>query len=830
MTSTLNGTELARLSEREALQRLELLTAVSRIVTDAVDDVDEAMADVANACVPDFCDFVAVELLGGGGATALAAQRTAPACGLEIPSDWTPMGWTCTPDRVAALGFPHPEEPEPVRCARERLGADALIVAPISAGGVTLGWLITANGPYRRGFRTSALRMAVELSGRLAVVIQRVLLQRETQASAREQARTIRRLRRLAGAATSLAGAATTEAVLEVACVEACILHEAEGAIAQFWLGDGRVISARAGDIAGELAEQALTSVVNGRPARGPGWVAFPLACAGSGQRGVLTVFGRRSLSEDEELLLSSLASLIPVAFERAVGTEAAVLHEARLRAVLEASPIALIKVRADGTVFTANQAAKGLFGWSGAQAGWILPDDIRPAVLQLAADVRLSGAIANRPVVTDSLDLSVSGAPMPAIAEDHERSVILAATDLSERRRTERALIQAQRLEAMGQVSGRVAHDFNNLLTLIVGYSELLQCSVPGEREQTMLTKIDEAAKRAADLTQQMLGFTRRQLDTDAVTDFASSLNGLDAVLQRLAGACIELTVDPSTAAVKVRSDPGEVEQIILNLAINACQAMGGEGKLTISVDAVVAGEDSALALGLAPGSYARLTVADSGPGMSEETRSRCLEPFFTTKPLGEGSGLGLSTVYGLTAERGGTLSIDSEPGEGTTVEVWIPSVVDQELPAEAGEGSAWPVGKRLDGRVLVVEADDELRLVALKAMAEIGLDVIGAAQAEEVLSMPAAWQRFDVLVTDIVLPGMSGVELASRLQTARPELLVLYTTGYATPAMGVGLIPRAPLLAKPYRPDELRFRLASLLEGARPASRRGSPLPARR
>ena len=820
--STLGAADIARLSEREALQRLELLTAVSRIIADAVDDVDEAIVDVADACVPDFCDLLAVELLGEGGDVGVAAYRVAAASGLQAPPQWSPLGWSCTPDRKPVLGWSRPDEPAQLREVRERLRADSVIVAPIVAGGVTLGWLVAVNGSHRRGFRPSALRIAVELSSRLGAACQRALFHRETQVLARDQARTVRRLKRLAGAATSLAGAATAEGVLEKGCIEACILQEAEGAVARWWLADGRVISAVAGDVAPEVAEQALTSIANGRPARGNGWVSFPLPCTDPWQHAALAVSVRHPLSSDEELLLSSLASLIPVAFERALGTEAAVVHEARVRAVLEASPVALVKVRPGGAVFNANRAAQELFGWTEEETTWLLPDDITPAVLQLVADVRHGGAIANRPVVSDRFDLSVSGAPMPPIAADDERAVIVAATDLTERRRAERSLLQAQRLEAMGQIAGGVAHDFNNLLTLIVGYGDMLERSVEGKHEKEILAKIDRSAKRAAELTRRMLDFTRRQPDTDAVTDVTDALRGLHDVLKRLGGPEVGVVMDTPGTEVWVRGDPSEIEQIVVNLALNACQAMDGSGVLAVGVDVVVPTEDVARGLGLPGGSYARVRVADTGPGMSGDVRSRCMEPFFTTKARGQGSGLGLSTVYGVAAERGGVLRIDSEPGQGTTVEVWIP-VVAEEPPGVPGPAEDVQ-GQRhtLHGRVLVVEGEDDQRAAALRALAEVGADVVGAARAEEALSGMASAGVFDALVTDIVLPGMSGIELASRLQTIRPDLAVLYTTGHPAPAGdGLALVAGSGLLRKPYRPDELCFQLASLLEAGQGSKR---------
>ena len=477
--------EVAVLGEKEALQRLDLLASASRILDGTLEDYETAALQVADACVPEFADLCAVEVIGANGDIRTAAYRTTYSSGLLTPEVWTPIGRNCVPDRRPLLAYDNIEEPAPAQAVRERLGAESLVVAPITGGGITLGWFVAATGPYRRGFRPSALRIGVELSSRLGAAIQRVLLHREMQSAARDQSRAVRRLRRLATAATNLAGAATTEAVLRVACVEACVIQEADGAIAKWWMADGTEVSAHTGEVDEDLAEIAFAAVTNRRAARGRGWMAQPLPSSDPWQHAALVVFVANELSTDEELVLSSLASLVPVAFERAVGTQTVVVHEARLRAVVETSPIALIGVRTDGAVTLANRAALDLFHWVGEPTDWALTDSLGPPVMALVQSVAEAGTVLNQTVSLEGYELSLSGAPMPAVAAaDEPPTVLVAGVDLTEMRRAERALVQAQRLEAMGVVAGRVAHDFNNLLTLIVGYTELLSrgLSEPGQ------------------------------------------------------------------------------------------------------------------------------------------------------------------------------------------------------------------------------------------------------------------------------------------------------------------------------------------------------------
>src|SRR5262249_46719173 len=255
------------------------------------------------------------------------------------------------------------------------------------------------------------------------------------------------------------------------------------------------------GGVGVALAEAAFESVANRRTAGGHGWVAHPLPTSDPWQQAALVVFVGTDLATDEELVLSSLASLIPVAFERALQTEAVVMHEARLRAVIEASPVALIGLRPDGTVTLANRAALDLFRWVTDPAEWALDEPIRPTILDLAAQGRESGNVVNRTFSMEGLDLSMSGAPLPATSPADEQTVLVAGVDLSEIRGAERALVQAQRLEAMGVVAGRVAHDFNNLLTLIIGYTELLARGLTDTQQQALVTDIEGAARRAARL-----------------------------------------------------------------------------------------------------------------------------------------------------------------------------------------------------------------------------------------------------------------------------------------------------------------------------------------
>jgi two-component system, cell cycle sensor histidine kinase and response regulator CckA len=811
----LSAADVAILGEKEALARLDLLSSISRILDATLEDYDDALRQVADTCVPDFADLCAIEVIGPDGDARTAAYRTASTSGLHLPEEWVPIGRNVAPDRRPVLTFGEAGESEAAVRMRERFGAQSLIVAPVTGGGLTLGWFVAATGRYRRGFRPSALRIGAELSSRLGTAIQRVMLHREMQASVRDQSRTVRRLRRLATAATNLAGAATTQSVLDIACVEACVIQEADGAIAKWSMSDGTVVSSQAGQVRPDLAEAAFEAVANRRAGRGRGWVAYPLPSSDPWQQAALVVFVGDDFSTDEELVLSSLASLIPVAFERALGTEAALTHEARLRAVVDTSPIALIGLQKDGTVTMANRAAQELFGWGTDPLTWIVGGSLRPPITDLVNEVLRTAAVVNHPLEIDERDLSLSGAPMPTVSPSDPPSVLIAGVDLSEIRRAERALVQAQRLEAMGQVAGRVAHDFNNLLTLIIGYAELLRRGTADEKQRALVDNIDGASKRAAALTQQMLGMTRQKVDSGVVIDLGREVQDLDAVLAKMAGPKVDLRIRSSRNVIKVRLDPSEMEQIVVNLVINACDAMDGVGTVDVTVEMAVPTTDIRQALELPEGPLALLTIADDGPGMTPEVQAQCLDPFFTTKERGHGSGLGLPTVYGLVKERGGQLRIESTLGSGTAIRIWLPVARDAEITAGDGDADSWPPGRTINGRILLVEDDDDLRRMAEQILRSIGLDLVAARSAEEALDIHAVENRFDALVTDIMLPGLSGVDLVTKIREVEPNIPVLYMTGYTGGLAGTRQANLGdPVLRKPYRPDALRLRVAELIQ----------------
>jgi CheY-like chemotaxis protein len=381
-----------------------------------------------------------------------------------------------------------------------------------------------------------------------------------------------------------------------------------------------------------------------------------------------------------------------------------------------------------------------------------------------------------------------------------------------------------------MGQVAGRVAHDFNNLLTLIVGYASILRRGLTDERQLDMVANIEAASKRAATLTQQMLDMTRQRVDTGVVTDLGQAVSGLDAVLARVAGPQVHLQIRASRNVIKVRLDPSEMEQIVVNLVINACDAMNSEGHIDVSVQVAAPPPSEVRQFDLPPGPLALLTVSDDGPGMTPEVLARCLEPFFTTKDRGRGTGLGLATVYGLVRERGGQLHIDSRGGEGTTIRIWLPLARDAMVTAAGEEDECWPPARRVQGRIALVEDEADLRAMAVEALSSIGLEVESFGSAEDALERFRSedGDRFDALVTDVILPHKSGIDLVAALRRDDEGLPVVYMTGY-TGSRDIPPDQGDPVVRKPYTPDQLRLRVSEVVGLARVRARSGSRHPGR-
>jgi signal transduction histidine kinase len=386
--------------------------------------------------------------------------------------------------------------------------------------------------------------------------------------------------------------------------------------------------------------------------------------------------------------------------------------------------------------------------------------------------------------------------------------------------RANEEALRQAQKMEAVGQLTGGVAHDFNNILQVIVGNLEIIRRLMPSAagRLQRSIEQALNGARQATSLTQRLLAFSRRQpLDPKAI-DVNSLINGVSELLNRSLGETISLENVRGAGLWRIEADPNALESVILNLAVNARDAMPDGGRLTIETTNAYIDKAYAVAHAeVAPGQYVLISVSDTGVGMDAETMKRAFEPFFTTKPVGQGTGLGLSQVYGFVKQSGGHVKIYSEVGQGTTVKIYLPRLVrseadpDPQAPVTLPEGSATET-------ILVVEDDNDVRTYSVEALRDLGYRVIEAADGPSALRLLETKTPVDLLFTDVVLPaGMTGAQVAAQAREKRPGLKVLFTTGYARNAIfHHGRLDKGvQLITKPFSFADLASKVRDVLDG---------------
>lgn len=380
-------------------------------------------------------------------------------------------------------------------------------------------------------------------------------------------------------------------------------------------------------------------------------------------------------------------------------------------------------------------------------------------------------------------------------------------ARAVAEREEAHQALRQSQKMEAMGQLTGGVAHDFNNLLTPIVGALDMLQRKgLGGEREQRLIEGAAQSADRARILVQRLLAFARRQPLQPVPVDIAKLVRGMGDLVSSTTGPQIKVVVDAPDGLPPASADPNQVEMALLNLCVNARDAMPDGGTLRITASAAEVGPDHRS--DLRPGRYVRLSVADTGSGMDEATMARAIEPFFSTKGVGKGTGLGLSMVHGLASQLGGALTLQSQSGLGTNIELWLPDSATEPVEvAETSEALSASVGQ---GKALLVDDEDLVRASTADMLSDLGYAVVEASSGEEALGLLRHDDSFDLLVTDHLMPGVSGTDLARMIRSSRPALPVLLISGYGERD---GLDVDLPRLTKPFRKDELATSLSDLM-----------------
>ena len=501
---------------------------------------------------------------------------------------------------------------------------------------------------------------------------------------------------------------------------------------------------------------------------------------------------------------------------------EAALLERDRqFRAVFENALDAILIIDDERRLVDANPAAGSLLGHSHDELLRLRVEDLFPTAYRETAMSLWGRFLAEGEQHGEVSLLHADGSHR--LADYRARASILPGRhlsvmrDLTERRRLEEQLGQSQKMEAIGRLAGGIAHDFNNMLTAISGYAQLLGSSLEGtDPRQDDVSAIVTAAESAARLTNQLLAFSRRQILQPRVVAPAEVLTGIAPLIRRLIGEGLELTIEADPETGNVRADPNQLEQVIVNLAVNARDAMPLGGRLTLETRNVTQDESYAEAhADVAPGHYVLVAVSDTGVGMDSETIARVFEPFFTTKGPERGSGLGLATVYGIVKQSGGHVWVYSEPGRGTTFKVYLPRVDTPADPLPLPRPERSPAGG--NETILVVEDDDAVRVLVATSLERAGYTVLAAADGRDALPIIERQPGpIHLLLTDVVLPAMSGQELAEHARASRPDMRVLFMSGYTPNAVvhhGV-LDEGVNYLAKPFSRGELLGQVRAVLD----------------
>jgi PAS domain S-box-containing protein len=709
------------------------------------------------------------------------------------------------------------------------------VVVGLRVNGLPFGTTTFVVDDKHRGFAPTDVAEAEKASSNLASAIERSILLREARDAARRTQHIASQLHQLLAASIAVAGLHNEHDVLRRLAQSSRNVFDADRAIVSLERGllaplhgiaerSGSAFSTRPTD------DSKLIGVPKFRedeftPWTDRAWCVAPLLAGRTQSRGFLAVerVDGTDFSAEEREVLTLLAQMSSTALEALELSRNIQQSETRWRVLVETAPIGIIEVDFEGNVRWWNRAASKIFSWSnvvepGDEFTSTLPPTLKDRFVEMWTEAR-EGAVEG---VRDFEDveingrwrhLSVSAVLLPS-AGNGTRSLLTLIDDVTNQRELRREVRHAHQMELRGQVASSIAHDFNNLLTLISGYAEILSQDLAGEgRDMEMVRNIQETASRASHLTGQLQAIGRTQNTEPIVLNPVDVMRSTAEVLERIVGVDIDLrwSLDTKVANVKVEAD--QFEQMILNLTINARDAMPYGGTLTIAVQDANVETPQGSHLDLPPGDYVDIMVTDTGMGMDEDTLRQCFDPLFTTKGPFKGTGMGLAAARRLVEESGGVIRVTSIPHEGTTFDVFLPAVLEKVVTSRRPEREARPKGS---ATVLVVEDDEGLRTFMAQVLGRNGFVVVEANSGERALELARAREAtFDLLISDVVMDAVSGPELARELQNSIPSLRILLISGTADASVLEVLNPDTSVfLAKPFKPSELIDHVHDLLE----------------
>lgn len=764
----------------------------------------------AALAVEHFAQWVAVDVLDESGATVRSDLACADGSGGADALAETAGGLAGVVDRVIASGR-----------TESWCGADGemrAVVVGLRVKDRAFGAVSFVSGPGREPFGPDDVVVAEEAAWGLGSLLERAVLLDDHRQALRATQRMARQLHQLFAATVAVSGAHDEAEVATTVVQSARRVFDAdlavidlEGTAAWIERGSARATLGRC-DVEGVPVADGVALVADD-------WLAVPITGRDAARYGTLAIRRREAAFSGEDV---EIGTLLAQAAATALGARALTRgierSEARQRALVEAAPIGIVEVSDDGAVRWWNRAAERVLGWpapgEGAQPRF--PAALATAVAELAAEARALGGPALRDLVDIEVrgrarDLTTAAAPVE-LPDATDGGLMLLIDDVTDHRQLKAEVAHAQQMELRGRVASTVAHDFNNLITLITGYAEILSREVGDERLATMATDIQATASRASRLTAQLQSIGRSPALDPVVLSPADVVRANAEVLERVVGREVEVELALDDEAGAIRVDAAQFEQMILNLALNARDAMPDGGRLRVGVSTVEIDEPRARTLGVEPGSYVAVSVSDTGTGMDEETMAHCFDAFFTTKGPLRGTGMGLASARRLAEASGGAITVASTPGAGTTFEALFPHTREAVVVELAG---AAPRRARGFATVLVVDDDGGLRRLMTQVLSRNGHQVLEAESGEEALEMAERYEGvIDVLVCDVDLGGMSGPEVAAALQGRRPGLRVLLISGTAHAAVVDGLAPgSAAFLAKPFRPSVLIDGVSDLL-----------------